>query len=193
MKKILIISLFIFPFIADAQFFENHAIYSNQSFSFGNYTGPSLGINYIYKEKITFHAGGSMLFKNAIDLPAGERSCHAFLSGTPCEQLGSVEFMLGKIIRINNKTRFNLRAGVIYSEEKIPFNWGESSSWLWGRILTYEIKKDKRIGFVFEPAIEFPYLHWWGFSISSFLKADGKTLAYGIKINQLLGVLKNKR
>ncbi len=184
---------------ANAQFFENHAIYATTAGQAGNYFGTDLNLNYVYKEKYSVRLGYTGNIREAESTPGdytgGLTDLVFFEFFKPYDELHSFNLSLGRIIKLNDKgsIRLNLSAGLGLVRIKEPTNWQavENPAYL-GNNYTYDFKEYNTLNFVFNPKIEFPFTRYYGLSLSPMVQVNKDRVYFGIGIGHMFGVLRSK-
>lgn len=201
MKKLVAAAcLILFSTTAKAQFFDSHAVYASSRISLGNYVGASVNLNYVYQEKHSLKAGLSGLIRSAASMPNDYSGglLNVIVLGllSPFDDLESYELLYGRIVQMNEARtiRFNIRGGLVYSTYRTPTNWVKNNdSFYLLPNYSFDIERNRLIGLKLNPEVEFPISRYFGFSISPFALVNKETVAAGLELGIMFGVLRGKK
>ena len=192
---LLIYSLVILPFFISAQIAKKQIIYTEVGIGIGSYTEIKVSLNYIHKKKFSFQVGFSELKRKSASTPSDYGNYSYFLNffgPPPYERQYSYEFLIGKLISFEaqNTFRINFKIGLAFSKIHTPVNFQKSTSWLWGSSYTFDLKEERKISLIIEPTIELPFSRVFGISFTPFFKVNSEIFVWGIRLNVILGLLK---
>lgn len=129
MKRIITIALVVFcANFANAQFADNHAIYSTFEANLGNYVGMDANLNYVLNQKYAFKIGYSDNLRIARSKPedftTGVVGILVFGASNPFDQLENLQATVGRIFKLNpsGTIRANLSVGAGYTTVSEPEN-----------------------------------------------------------------------
>lgn len=202
MKRILLLTLFLFSMLSHAQFSENHFVYlSLGGVTAGNYTGSEINLNYVYKHKYTFEFGVSSLYRKSLSEPADYSRWWEMVILYPgdqesYDQIRSFKILAGRLIEVPIKMiRFNLKGGLTYSRIIEVSNWEKKSKQsFWGTCdyYEYDLVNHRRFGFIIEPSVELPFTRYVGLSLSPYALFNDKASAYGVNVKLIFGLLRSR-
>lgn len=198
-SKLIFIFLFLLSgFKSTAQIGERDFLYLNFEIRFGNYLGLAGGLNYILNEKYSFHVGMMGGIRNAKNKPGDYAGglASAFVLGmdSPKDVIEDYSLMVGKIINLNSTQRviFNIKGGVCYTRYYEPHKFEKlTSNWLTANY-SYEVTEFRRMSFILNPVVEFPFTFWRGFNISPVLHVSKDRITYLIGIGGIIGSLRRR-
>jgi len=205
LKRLPILLFFTLPLLLNAQFQENNAIYLDRSISFGSHNSLVIGLDYNYKEKYSLTIKNGLHTKDGKQVPSNYSSglCIVLFSPfnkdcIPQEETKTYEFLIGRILKINKSgtLRLNLRMGVSYNENEVPYKFTHktSSGWLnLGSNYNYEIRKSTRFGLILNPQIEIPFWQYFGISIAPYVNINSFRVIYSGQVGVLLGLLRPRK
>ncbi len=180
----------------NAQFGENHAIYTTTGLNFGNYFGFSMNLDYVYKEKYAFKFGYSIYIQEPDSKPDDFSLglFDAFSLFSSFNHLETYHIMGGRIYKFNQSgtIRLNLSAGIGFTKIKEPVNWQPINSFLLSRNYTWDYREYNTISFTINPKIEFPFTRYFGMTLSPVLQINKDRTYVGIGVETMLGLLKGR-
>lgn len=197
MKKILFIlgMLFFVNVPSQAQFFKNKALYLTEELELGNYIGGNININFINNNDYSLKLGFSVNKKLAKNAPENFKSINLF---GPYEKVDTYKILVGKIFRFKKagKTRFHLSAGVNYTDLLEFTNWRKETTdsndaFKDGFVYRHDSYRHGTVGFVINPKIEFPFLKFFGLTITSNLNINKNRTLLGVGFGIMLGKTRN--
>ena len=193
------IILFLIPgFKSTAQIGEKDFLYLNFEIQLGNYLGLTGGLNYILREKYSFHIGMMGGIRGARNKPedysGGLGSAFVLGLDSPKDVMEDYHIMFGRMIKLNSteRVRFNIMGGLCYTRYYEPHNYEKlNSNWMTANY-SYEYTEFRRMSFIFNPVVEFPFSFWRGFNISPILHVNEDRITFLIGIGGIIGSLKKK-
>src|SRR5690554_6113500 len=120
-KTVLLAISFISFNFANAQFFENNAVYATGELNLGNYIGMDLNLNYILKEKYSFKLGYTGNLRKPQSQPEdytnGVIGILTWGLNSPVDIFENFGISVGRIYKINDSgtIRANLSLGMGYT------------------------------------------------------------------------------
>jgi len=186
--------------IVNAQILKENLFYLDAGGSVGNYIGGDLAANYIHNQKISFQFSFSHFERKDPSRPddysGGLSSIVSLEANTPKDELKSYSILGGFILpyKGSEKGRWNLRAGLAYSEFKEAYAYNiiddaVSSEFFIGNY-SYKKRHSEMLSIVFKPELEIAFSKYVGIGLSAFIVLNEKTTVFGLGINLKLGVLK---
>jgi hypothetical protein len=156
--------------------------------NFGNYSGPTIGFNYLSKQKISFQLGIHTLY-DEIDQHQGESIFGGEYNAT--NEFRGFHFLVGKVFSSEGSPRLNLSAGIGSTmTKKAVSSQLKTSSYFGWHYSSIEYQESQSLTFIFNPKIEFPFSEIFGISLTSHLMVNKDAFAFGFGIGFLLGALK---
>lgn len=180
----------------NAMFDENNALYAAIELHLGNYLGSDISLNYVYKEKYSFHIGHMDNFREAKSKPDDYRTGLAgiLLFGLvePFDKIDIYRIGIGEIFKLNQSgtVRFNLSIGLAYTIITEPVNWKKTGSVITSNY-EWDYKKYRTISLTFNPKIEYAIARGFGLTLSPLfhVNSDGGAY-YGIGTGIIFGLIR---
>ncbi|GAA3578029.1 hypothetical protein GCM10022395_28400 [Snuella lapsa] len=185
--------------VANAQFDENHAIYSTGELNLGNYIGFDLNFNYIHKEKYAFKIGYTGNIRKPKSQPEDFSSglIGVLLLGlaNPYDQFESYQLGLGRVYNLNTSgtIRINVSIGLGYTTIREPENWELIDKAFLTENYTWNYRKHNTVSLIINPKIEFPFTRFYGFTISPMVQINKDRTYFGIGFGQMMGLLRKRK
>lgn len=170
---------------------EKRAFYLSSELEVGNYIGLGLDLNYIYKDKYSFSIGIQEQLSRPSNFPKDYDSSDD-LPFTGLKSIGARRFLVGRIFYFDSKrlTRLNLQIGVSSNIVEKPTNWERREQTSEGYRYSYRNDKNRSVGFVISPSIEFPLFNVVGFKVAPKVHFTKGEVFVGLGLGILLGDLK---
>jgi hypothetical protein len=187
---------------AKAQFDENNAIYWGKEINLGNYFGINTNLNYVYKEKYAFSVGFTGNSRKAKSTPS---NYYGGLFGAltlgltgPKDILETYHIGIGRIYKLNKTgtKRVNLSVGVGYTTIREPTNWqleGATVILPLSANYTWSYNEYNTMSLIINPRIEFPFLRFYGLTLSPMLQINKDRAYFGIGVGDMIGLLRKKK
>ncbi len=186
---------------AKAQFAENNAIYWGKEINLGNYFGINTSLNYVYKEKYAFSVGFTGNIRRAKSRPEGySLGLLGVLSlglTNPYDQLENYQIGMGRIYKLNKTgtTRMNLSVSLGYTTIREPTNWQAveislGPSFFPKENYIWNYQEYNTVSLTINPRIEFPFLRFYGFTLSPMVQINKDRTYFGIGIGDMIGLLR---
>jgi len=186
--------------MANAQILKKNSFYLDAGATVGNYIGGDLSTNYIYNQKISFQLSYSHFERKdpsrPDDFTGGLSSIASLGKSTPKDKLKSFSILGGYILpyKGSDKGRWNLRAGLAYSEYKEAFdyhiiNGSVEEEFLIGNY-SYKNRYSEMVSLVLKPELEIAFSKYVGMGLAAFIVLNEKTTVFGLGINLKLGAVK---
>ncbi len=195
MKKSIILITFICSFthsnIANAQFWENNSIYLGLGWKHGTYKGLSWDINYIQMQNYSLQLRATGGFRDAANSPLDSK--RVFI-----ENFNAIEFQIGRVYPLNKTKTIttNLKIGLAHNSFKYPisYEWHPASMGFFGDTpsrYTAEWKREKNIGYIINPNIQFHLGKRLGISIAPHININSYHTAYEGQIRLTFMMIEN--
>ncbi len=196
MMKLLFFMLLITNIFANyAQIRDENLVYVTAEFNIGNYKGFDLNLNMIDKKNYSYKIGILLNIRKPKSQPddytSGAASVFLLGLGDPYDSFVSYQISFGKIYNLNEMEtiRVNVSAGLAYTKIREPENWQYTGGFL-DENYTWNYKKNQEISLIINPKIEFPFIKYYGLTLSPMLQINKKRTYFGIGIGKMIGLLK---
>ncbi|NLM68058.1 MAG: hypothetical protein GX180_12935 [Enterococcus sp.] len=194
---ILVLSTISFNF-ANAQFAENHAVYTTGEMNFGNYFGGDLNLNYVYKEKYAFKLGCTLNLRKPgsqpDDFSTGVTGILIFGLNSPADQFLNFGAGLGRVYKINQNGTIRIVPflGVGYTIYTEPDNWVKTDNSFvhLTENYSYDYVDHKAVSLIVNPKLEFPVTRFWGLTVSPMLQINKAATYFGVGLGSMIGLLR---
>ena len=171
-----------------AQTVKKDAFYLSFEGILGNYSGATIGLNYMSKQKLAFHLGIHSL-GNKSDQYQGETFFGREYDAT--KEFYGFHFLVGKVLTWDAPARFILSGGVGSTKIKKPVSTQSITlHWIGLHSTSVQYEESQFMTYIFNPKIEIPVSKIFGVSLTSHLMANKEDVAFGIGIGFILGALK---
>ncbi|WP_289054351.1 hypothetical protein [Carboxylicivirga marina] len=177
----------------------SHKIYLTGELNAGSYFGVNLNLNYLINEKYTFQFGYYEYWRETKSKPGdySQGLTGIFSMGfyDIYDEMHIYQLLIGKISELNKSgtIRLNVSGGVGYTVIKEPTNWRKIESFInISENYTYDYEKHGTVSFAFNPKIEFPISHHFGFSLSPMLQINPERIYAGFGFGVMVGLLRGR-
>jgi len=167
------------------------ALYLSSELEIGNYLGAGIDLNYLHKDKYSFSIGA----QGQLSVPTNTPKDYDNSDDLPFANLksvGTIRVLMGRVFNLSSKrlTRLNLQIGVSLNTIEKPTDWIRTEKTAEGYKYKYRNDKDKSMGFVISPSIEFPLFNLVGFKVAPKVHFTKGEIFAGVGFGVLLGDLK---
>lgn len=195
MRQVIFLFGVIISLTGQAQIFQNHALYCTYGFNKANdsYSGASLSLQYVYKEKFALKYGSSSNIRVSQTLPK-DYSGGLFSISKPKDVLSFEYVTLGRVLKLKGThlVRLNLAIGVARIREKTITAWEPTYGGILGANYLPETNLVESPGIILNPSLEFPLGRSIGLSISPYAIFSNKLQSVGCSFNLMFGFLRGK-
>ncbi len=168
---------------------DKHFLYTSGQYIVGKCNGGSLGLNYVYNNKLTVSLGYSASNKETCSMPDEYlKSGIEYMptSGVePFQNNENIHIMLGRVFSLNKKSsiRFLLQGGPALSTVRAP------EYEISGMQYDYQMKSSQKVSLVFNPKIELPLCCMIGFSVGPMIVINDTQQYIGAGIGLMYGIV----
>lgn len=168
---------------------DKHFFYTSGQYIMGKCNGGSLGLNYVFKEKMTVSLGYSASNKGTCSLPdeyLKSATTYVPTSGVePFQNSENIHIMLGRVFKLNPKSsiRFLLQGGPALSTVRTP------EFQISGSQYDYDMISSKKVSLIFNPKVEIPLCCMIGFSVGPMIVINDTQKYIGAGIGLMYGIV----
>jgi hypothetical protein len=175
---------------------SKHACYFNSELHAGNFLGFDLGLNYVFQQSYAIRAGYTQTYQRASTLPKdytpGVLGVLLLGVASPFQSAVHYQLAVGKLLPLNQSgtVRFNLMAGVGYTDAKEPAGWQPIGANFWEPNYSWEYRSFRAYTILVNPKLELPLLRYFGITLSPLLMLNRYNTYFGLGVGQTVGMLR---
>ena len=194
---VLFVVFYISTLQVNAQFSKNHHIYSKVGFNVGTHLGGEIYLSYVFKEKYSLDIGVNHYIQTSRIRPNDYQSgLLSFLSldwSDGNDIYKDAQILVGRVILMNETTRFNIKAGIGYTQVNHAVNFTPISNAILGPNYSYERHQFYTTSFILNPIFEITSSQIAGFYLSSIFIVNKETIVFGFGFGLMYGLLRSPR
>lgn len=194
MNRPLTLFIVLFSINIHSQFSETKFLYANAGVSVGNYIGLNGGLNYIANEKFSLQLNYAFKSIDSEELPGDFIGGGIFGSSALKDDYHSISVLAGYILKLNasGTIRLNLQGGIGYLKSKSLTNFQPAGPGIFTSNYSFDEESNNNAEVVINPKIEFPFTRVYGLSISPFISMNSRKFFFGVSLDNIAGILRNK-